>query len=156
MQSDFDYFDMDSPLPASPIQLTDEKPKDPCDNDNGPYKLFKDDYLEDLILREPQLMNQYAEDLKSFNMKKCCKEVLTEDYIQRFQYLWTDGSAYHVRKMRIKKLLRDNPCLRTMDPDLLFQRVNYFWAEYGPNAEQVDPRRGRPMKRTVRKLEGNE
>ena len=105
MDSEFDLFAMDSSIPTSPIQLTDDGTADPCDN--GPYNLFKDDYLEDLILREPQLMNQYAEDLKSFNMKKCCKEVLTEDYIQRFQYLWTDGSAYHVRKMRIKKLLRD-------------------------------------------------
>ena len=149
----FDDFIMESSFPQSPIDTTNADDK--LTGPDGPLKLVKDDYLEDLIQREPQLMNQYLEDFKSFNLRKCSEEVLTEDYLKRFDYLMS-GSSFHVRKMRIKKLLKDNPCLRSVDPDLLFQRINYFWAEYGPNAEQVEPRHGRPMKRTVRKLEGNE
>ena len=157
MQSDFDFFDdyiMEPPVPASPIDTTNADDKIP--GPTGPLTLFKDDYLEDLIQRDPQLMNHYIADIKSFNLRKCTEEVLTEDYLKRFDYLWNDGPPYQARKRRIKKLLKDNPCLRTVDPDLLFQRVNYFWAEYGPNAEQVEPRHGHPIKRTVRKLEGNE
>ena len=149
----FDDFIMEPSFPQSPIDTTNADDKIP--GPDGPLTLFKDDYLEDLIQRDPQLMNQYIADIKSFNLRKCTEEVLTEDYLKRFDYLMS-GSSFHVRKMRIKKLLKDNPCLRSVDPDLLFQRINYFWAEYGPNAEQVEPRHGRPMKRTVRKLEGNE
>ena len=152
--SEFENFIMEPSVPVSPIDTTNADDKIP--GPDGPLTLFKDDYLEDLIQRDPKLMNEYIADVKAFNLKKVSKEILTEDYIQRFDYLMSPGSSFHARKMRIKKLLRDNPCLRSVDPNLLFQRISYFWAEYGPNAEQVDPRHGRPIKRNVRKLEGNE
>ena len=150
----FDDFIMEPSFPQSPIDTTNADDKIP--GPEGPLKLVKDDYLEDLIQRDPQLLNQYLEDFKAFNLTTCTRDVLTEDYLKRFDYLWNDGSSYHARKRRIKKLLKDNPCLRSVDPNLLFQRVNYFWNEYGPSAEKVDPRHGHPIKRTVRKLEGNE
>ena len=103
------------------------------------FPIIKDDPLEDLLLKEPELFNQYVEDTKSTSMKRIRKEILGEDnYIERFKAVWPKFSN-RARRARCIKFLEQNPGMRTMNPEVLWQRIFYYHVDYGKKARRVFP-----------------
>ena len=130
--------DFDELMNQLPIKLRME---DPFPN---MVEIVKDDAVEDVLLRNTQLMDEFFINAKAFNFKKFERETLTDDYLKRFDdYL--PNLKHSSRKRMIRKLLKEHPSLRTVDPELLYQRFGLFYKAYGKKAEKVDPRPENPL-----------
>ena len=141
-ESSFDSFTMDE----DQVELQQELPTqlqlpESLFNTNpfDPYELYRDNEFEDLLLRQPELIDSYIKEYQSFNVKKFSKDVLTNDYMKKFDHLFPNlkNSA---RKHMIKVFLETHPSFRTMDPQLLWQRINYFYGAYGKKANKIKVR----------------
>ena len=121
------------------------------EQDEEEVPIIKDDPLEDLLLKEPELFNQYVEDVKLVNMKELSKKVLTDNYLERFEAVWPKFSNKQ-RKLRCKKFLEQNPGMRTMNPEVLWQRIFYYHVDYGKKARRVFPPTIQPIQLTRENL----
>ena len=121
--------------------------------ENEEVPIIKDNPLEDLLLREPELFNEYAEDLKSVNMRKIKTGILNnDDYLSRFRAVWPK-TTNNARRSRCIKFLEQNPGMRTMDPEVLWQRIFYYHVDYGPKAKRRFPSNPTPIQTTRENLD---
>ena len=115
--------------------------------DEEEIPIVKDDPLEDLLLKDSELFNDYAKDLAAVNMKKIRRDILTDDYLSRFEAVWPKFSNKQ-RKARCIKFLEQNPGMRTMDPQVLWQRIFYYHVDYPNRARRLFPARSKPILHT--------
>ena len=122
------------------------------ENEMMEVPIVKDDPLEDLLLKEPELFNEYIKDSKSVNMTALTsKAVLTDNYLDRFLAVWPK-TTHKQRRARCIKFLKQNPGMRTMDPEVLWQRIFYYHVDYGEKSRRHIPRNFKPIENTVQIL----
>ena len=122
-------------------------------SENEEVPIIKDNPLEDLLLKEPELFNEYAEDLKGVNLRKIRTEILNnDDYLSRFKAVWPK-TTNNARRSRCIKFLEQNPGMRTMDPEVLWQRIFYYHVDYGPKAKRRFPSNPNPIQTTRENLD---
>ena len=101
----------------------------------------KDDPLEDLLLKEPDLFNQYATEIKDSNLRKLRDTLFTDrKYLHRFLKVWPK-TTHKQRRHRCMKFLEQNPGMRTMNPEVLWQRIFYYHVEYEPKERRRSQRK---------------
>ena len=102
--------------------------------------VVNDNPVEDLILENPDLMDAYVNDIKSFNVREFDRKVLNNETLAKFDNLYPNlrNSA---RRNMIKRFLEEHPSMTTMDPQILYQRINYFYSGYKHKAERYPNRR---------------
>ena len=113
--------------------------------------IFKDDEAEDAILRNIDDFNAIYYDAKQWSELKC-SQMLTDEELKRYEGL-VPGSNLGSRRRAVINLIKSNPCLRTMNPDVLYQRVTFFMWRYGEKSQKVHRRRKSPILKTFQKLE---
>ena len=112
--------------------------------------LFEDTESEDALLRNVAEFNEKFFDAKSWSEPKC-KAILTDEELQRYESI-LPGTNLSTRRRKLIKLLRENPSLRSTNPDVLYQRASFFLWKYGQKSEQVRRRKKCPIKSTVEKI----
>ena len=112
--------------------------------------LFEDTEIEDTLLRNVIECNEKFLDARSWSEPKC-KALLTDEELKRYEKI-LPGTDLSTRRRKIIKLLRENPSLRSTNPDVLFQRASFFIWKYGEKSQQVRRRKKCPLKKTVEKV----
>lgn len=119
-----DFIDMDSPEDISQQQeqqlpdLKDEIPE-------------KDRFIIDNI----ELFDEFAKELLQFSFRPLVRDqgILTQegpdDFAKKFDKSF-GKFPNGVRKQKIKKLLKEHPSLRSVNPDVMWYRITYFIKKY--------------------------
>lgn len=107
--------------------------------------VVKDDQLENALQMNPELFNQYADEVKSFNMTKF-KKLLNDAELKKYEKFWPKTRP-SIRRTKVMSFLRMNPGFATMDPQLLYQRISFYQMNYGNTARQLYP--DKPLQNTL-------
>ena len=99
-------------------------------------ELIKDDEIEDLILRETDMMDQFVLDCCRVS-ERSTRSFLKKEFTEKLKDLWPTLTTHKQRKVRILTLLREHPSLGSVNPDILCQRIVLYEKMYGPQAKQL-------------------
>ena len=110
-----------------------------------------DNEAEECLLRNVDEFNEKFRDAKTWSEPKC-KAMLTDEEMQRYIDL-IPGSNLGSRRRAVINLVKANPCLRSMNPDVLYQRVSFFLWKYGDKSQKIRRKRKAPILRTLQKLQ---
>ena len=113
--------------------------------------LVLDDESEDALLRNVEEFNAKFEDARQWSETKC-KNMLNDEEMQRYIDL-VPGTNLGTRRRKVIALVKANPCLRSINPDVLYQRVSFFLWKYGEKSQKVHRKRKTPMLKTIVKLQ---
>ena len=113
-----------------------------------------DNEAEECLLRNVDEFNEKFRDAKTWSEPKC-KAMLTDEEMQRYIDL-IPGSNLGSRRRAVINLVKANPCLRSMNPDVLYQRVSFFLGRYGEKSEKIHRKRKTPILKTFAKIQAQE
>ena len=113
--------------------------------------IVADNEAEDCLLRNIEQFNEMFNDARSWSEPKC-QAMLTDEELQRYIDL-IPGSNLGTRRRKVIALVKANPCLRTVNPDILYQRVSFFIWNYGDKTKKVHRKRKAPILKTLQKLQ---
>ena len=112
--------------------------------------LFEDTELEDAFLRNVIECNEKFLDMRTWSEQKC-REILTDEELQRYENV-LPGTKLSTRRAKVISLLKANPCLRSTDPNVLYQRVSLYMWQYGEKTKKVRKPRKCPILKSVKKV----
>ena len=112
--------------------------------------LFQDNEAEDSLLRNIEDFNTMFNDAKQWS-EKTCRSILTDEELERYESC-LPGTKLSTRRAKVIQLLKANPCLRSIDPNVLYQRVSFFLWKYGEKSEKTRRRRKTPILRSVQTI----
>lgn len=113
--------------------------------------MFKNDCeAEECLFRDTMNMNRIAQDIQNFTFTEC-EKILTDRELEKYIKL-IPGPDYSTRKHMIIKWLRENPCMRTLDPQVLYQRFFLYKKAYGAFSLNERPIHERPLHNTSVRL----
>ena len=111
--------------------------------------IFKDDFIEDALLKAPELFNKFIEDNRVASEKKM-SAMLTDEELKKYESLYP-GLKNSTRKRKILSFLKLNPAFATVHPEILWQRINFYQMNYGNASNSVSPVPERPMHDVIEK-----
>ena len=111
--------------------------------------VIKDDFIEDALLRYPDLFNKFVEDAKMASENKM-KVMLTDEQLSKYENLFP-GLKNSTRKRKILSFLKLNPSFATVHPEILWQRINFYHMNYGSVSNSVNPVPEKPMREVIEK-----
>ena len=103
----------------------------------------RDNEVEDTLYRDTENFNKHIEEFEEWNIKKA-KAMLNDEYCENLAGL-VPGMTNANRRDNVIKWLRANKAMRTLDPDVLYQRIKCQIDHYGDMSKAVRPMKTRPM-----------
>ena len=111
--------------------------------------VVKDDFIEDALLKAPDLFNKYIEDVRVASENKM-RAMLTDEELKKYENLYP-GLKNSTRKRKILSFLKLNPAFATTKPEILWQRINFYQMNYGNASNSVHPVPEKPMHEVIEK-----
>ena len=116
--------------------------------------LFEDSEGEDCLLRNIEGFNRKYQDTKSWSEHKC-RAMLTDEELQRYESIMPNTNNKNKRSTIIA-ILRANPCLRSSNPDILYQRISFYLWNYGEKTQRIHKQKKSPILNNVAKIMNQE
>ena len=106
------------------------------DDNYNIFNLPADNEIEDLIQRCTSQMDEFILDCSKVS-ERSLKPILKKSFTDKLKEIWPNELTHSCRKQRVLKLLREHPCLGSLKPEILLQRIVYFEKQYGNAASVV-------------------
>ena len=116
--------------------------------------LFEDSESEDCLLRNIEDFNKKYKDMKSWSEGKC-RLMLTDEELQRYESIMPNANNKNKRSTIIG-ILKVNPCLRSLNPDILYQRISFYLWKYGEKTQRIHKQKKSPILTNVAKIMNQE
>ena len=158
LEFDFNIFDEPideqqlSPVPMIQAKENQTKNTKVFDDNYNIFNLPADNEIEDLIQRCTSQMDEFILDCSKVS-ERSLKPILKKSFTDKLKEIWPNELTHSCRKQRVLKLLREHPCLGSLKPEILLQRIVYFEKQYGNAASVIhsnDPKN--PMQCTINLL----
>ena len=132
---DFNIFDEELIEPVPMIQAKENQNTNTkvVDDNYNIFNLPADNEIEDLIQRMPKEMDEFLLDCSKVS-ERSLKPILKKNFTDKLKEIWPKELTHSSRKQRVLKLLREHPCLGSLKPEILLQRIVYFERQYGSAA----------------------
>lgn len=103
----------------------------------------RDTETEDVLFRDTDNFNKHVEEVQAWNIKKA-KLIITDEFCERLAGI-VPGMTNANRRDNVIKWLRANPAMKTLNQEVLYQRILCQYNHYGDISRAVRPTKPHPM-----------